>query len=200
MSGSRPELVDIAERVCSWAQEGEQVEVIVGRSRDTDIRVYEGEIEHLQSAESAGIGVRVVRDHRQGFAYAGTLDDDVLAEVLDVAADGVPVAGLGLVAVDRHGVGREVGVGLLAGRADAGGGDDDHLGGAVGVVAALHAADAGIGRLHRPLQLEGEVDLLRRGHVGEAGPEQTELGVLVPVGDGVPTLRVTERTVGGTAA
>ncbi len=52
--------------------------MIVGRSRDTEIRVYEGEIEQLQSAESAGIGVRVIRDHRQGFAYAGTLDDDVL--------------------------------------------------------------------------------------------------------------------------
>jgi PmbA protein len=101
---TRPELVDIAEKVCGWAQNGEQVEVIVGRSRDTDVRVYEGEIEHLQSAESAGIGVRVVRDHRQGFAYAGTLDDDVLAEVLadarDNAAFGDPDEAIGVAEPD----------------------------------------------------------------------------------------------------
>ena len=98
------ELVEIAERVCGWAHDGEQVEVIVGRSRDTDVRVYEGEIEHLQSAESAGIGVRVVRDHRQGFAYAGTLDDDVLAEVLadarDNAAFGDPDDAIGVAEPD----------------------------------------------------------------------------------------------------
>ena len=34
---------------------------------------YEGEIEKLSSAESQGVGIRVIRDHRQGFAYAGTL-------------------------------------------------------------------------------------------------------------------------------
>ena len=39
--------------------------------RDTDIRVYEGEIEKLSSAESQGVGIRVVRDHRQGFASRG---------------------------------------------------------------------------------------------------------------------------------
>ena len=47
------------------------------RSRDTEVRVYEGEVESLSSAESQGVGVRVVVDGRQGFAYAGTLDDDV---------------------------------------------------------------------------------------------------------------------------
>lgn len=82
-----PELLDIADRVCGWARDGEQIEVLVGRSRDTEIRVYEGDIENLKSAESAGVGVRVVRDGRQGFAYAGTLDDDVLAEVLADARD-----------------------------------------------------------------------------------------------------------------
>ncbi len=33
------------------------------------------------SAESAGVGVRVIRDGRTGFAYAGTLDGAALAEV-----------------------------------------------------------------------------------------------------------------------
>lgn len=81
------DLLDIADKVLARAGDGEQIEVMVGRSRDTEIRVYEGEIENLKSAESAGIGVRVIRDGRQGFAYAGTLDDDVIAEVLADARD-----------------------------------------------------------------------------------------------------------------
>lgn len=100
------ELLDIAERVCSWARDGEQIEVVVGRSRDTEVRVYEGEVENLKSAESAGIGVRVVRDHRQGFAYAGTLDPAVLEEVLadarDNAAFGDPDEANGVAEPDGH--------------------------------------------------------------------------------------------------
>src|SRR5262249_54568413 len=54
-----------------------------------NVRVYEGEIEHLTSAQTEGIGVRVIKDGRVGFAYAGTLDDDSIAEVLSEARDNV---------------------------------------------------------------------------------------------------------------
>ena len=53
------------------------------------IRVYEGEVEHFVSAQSEGIGIRVIRDGRTGFAYAGTLDDAAIAEVLAEARDNV---------------------------------------------------------------------------------------------------------------
>ena len=46
----------------------------MARGGETEIRVYEGEIEHFVSAQSEGIGVRVIRDGRTGFAYAGTLE------------------------------------------------------------------------------------------------------------------------------
>ncbi|MGH2685423.1 MAG: TldD/PmbA family protein, partial [Actinomycetota bacterium] len=49
--------------------------------------VYEGEIEQLSSAETQGAGIRVVVDGRQGFAYAGTLDEGVLKESLEEARD-----------------------------------------------------------------------------------------------------------------
>lgn len=81
------DLLDIAERVLSQARAGEQVEVIVGHSRGTEIRVYEGAVEKLTTAESAGVGVRIVDGGRQGFAYAGSLDPSVVAEVLDDARD-----------------------------------------------------------------------------------------------------------------
>ncbi len=81
------ELLELAERVAGWARDGEQVEAYVARGRDTEIQVYSGEVESLSSAESAGIGIRVVANGRQGFAYAGSLDLDVVEETLAEARD-----------------------------------------------------------------------------------------------------------------
>ena len=80
-------LLDVARRVVGWADDGEQVEAFVVRARETEIRAYEGEVESLTVAESQGIGVRVVRDHRQGFAYAGTLEAAALEEALRESRD-----------------------------------------------------------------------------------------------------------------
>ena len=81
------DLLDLATRVAGWARNGEQVEAFVARGRDTDIQVFNGEVESLSSAESAGIGIRVVAGGRQGFAYAGSLAPDVVAETLEEARD-----------------------------------------------------------------------------------------------------------------
>ena len=56
------------------------------------VRVHGGEVESLTQATTAGIGVRVVQDGRQGFAYAGTLDPAVIAEVLAEARDNAAFA------------------------------------------------------------------------------------------------------------
>ena len=85
-------LLDVAARVAGWAREGEQVEAYVARSRDTDVVVYGGEIESLSSATSEGVGIRVVAGRRQGFAYAGSLDDHVVAETFAEARDNAAFA------------------------------------------------------------------------------------------------------------
>ena len=54
------ELLDVAARVVAMAGDGEQVEAFVARRRSTTVRAYEGEVESLTQAASAGIGVRVV--------------------------------------------------------------------------------------------------------------------------------------------
>lgn len=87
MSDAGESLLELATRVAGWAREGEQVEAFVARGRETEIRVFEGEVESLSSAESAGIGIRVVAGKRQGFAYAGSLDPGVIAETLADARD-----------------------------------------------------------------------------------------------------------------
>lgn len=98
------ELLELATRVAGWARHGEQVEAYVGRRSDTDVVVYDGGIESLSSATSEGVGIRVVAGGRQGFAYAGSLDVDVveetLAEARDNAAFGTPDEHLGLAAPD----------------------------------------------------------------------------------------------------
>ena len=87
-----PELLDLAQAVAGRVQSGEQLEVYVARSRDTTVRIYAGEVESLSSAESAGAGIRVIRDGRQGFAYAGSLDPEVVDEALAEARDNVAFA------------------------------------------------------------------------------------------------------------
>ncbi len=98
------DLLAVGDRVVALAQAGEEVEAVVLRSSDTEVRVYEGEIESFSSAQSQGVGVRVIVDGRQGFAYAGTLDDEVLAETVaearDNAAFGEPDEFNGLAAPD----------------------------------------------------------------------------------------------------
>ena len=81
------QLLGVADQILGWANDDEQVEVVVVHGRDSEVRAYGGEIESLTTAESQGVGIRVIKDSRQGFAYAGTLDPDVLGETLRDARD-----------------------------------------------------------------------------------------------------------------
>jgi PmbA protein len=81
------ELLDLARSVRDRARGDEQVEVVLGRSSSTSVKVYGGEVESLTSAGTSGAGIRVVREGRQGFAHCGTLDPDALEETLEEARD-----------------------------------------------------------------------------------------------------------------
>jgi PmbA protein len=88
------DLLEVGDRVVAMAGPGEQVEAVAVRGFDTEIKVYEGEIESLSSAQSQGVGIRVIADGRQGFAYAGTLEEEVLGETLAEARDNAAFATL----------------------------------------------------------------------------------------------------------
>ncbi len=96
---------ELARRIVGSAVEGEQVEVCVGRSVRTEVRVHGGEVESLTLAETAGVGVRLIRDAREGVAHAGTFDLDVvdtlLAEARDNATFAQPDDRVGLAVDDR---------------------------------------------------------------------------------------------------
>ena len=85
------ELLDLATSVVAQAVAGEGLEVYAARGNDTEVRAYDGEVESLTSADSSGVGIRVVLEgaegSRVGFAWAQSLDPSVLADTLADARD-----------------------------------------------------------------------------------------------------------------
>jgi PmbA protein len=95
------DLLAVAESVVERAAPGEAVEAYVARGIETEIRAYDGGVESLSSATSAGIGVRVLvgssaggggEGNRVGFAWAGSLDPDVVGAALADARDNAAYA------------------------------------------------------------------------------------------------------------
>lgn len=84
----RPQdLLTVADRIVADAKANEDMEVVASWSQETEVRAYEGEVEHLMSADSAGIGVRILVDGRQGTAWVGGLDEDSLRTCVAEARD-----------------------------------------------------------------------------------------------------------------
>ena len=84
------ELQALADQVVDEARPGEQIEAFVARGGDTDVRIYEGEVEHFVSRAVGGH--RHPRDRATAAPASpmpGTLDADAVAEVLAEARDNV---------------------------------------------------------------------------------------------------------------
>jgi PmbA protein len=76
------DLNDLAAVAVAAARDGEAVEAYAEESRHTDVEARKGEVEGLTSAESRGVGVRVIAGGRLGFAYAADpRDDEIVATV-----------------------------------------------------------------------------------------------------------------------
>ena len=92
-AGAGDDLLELATSVVERARPGEGMEVYVTRGTDAEVRAYEGEIESLTSADSSGVGIRVVLEdeggqgNRVGFAWAGSLDPVVIDAALGDARD-----------------------------------------------------------------------------------------------------------------
>ncbi len=85
-----PEMQDVkklVQEIVERATGKEQIEVVASRAVETDIMVYEANVESLTRAESIGIGIRVINNGRMGFAHCGTSDYDSVIEALEAARD-----------------------------------------------------------------------------------------------------------------
>jgi len=95
----------LVRKIAGEARPGEQVEAYASRSQGVEVKVFGGEVESLASESIEGVGVRVVVGGRQGFAWAGSLEPDVVAETLAEARDnagfGSPDEFLGLPGPDE---------------------------------------------------------------------------------------------------
>ena len=70
------------------ATDGEQVEAYAEEERRTEVSALRGEVEGMTFAESRGVGVRVIRDERLGYAWAADpTEDEVRAAVAARAAE-----------------------------------------------------------------------------------------------------------------
>jgi PmbA protein len=87
MSPGNEALLSLVRKIAGEARPGEQVEAYAARSKGTEVKVFGGEVESVASENVDGVGVRVVVDGRQGFAWAGSLDPSVVAETLAEARD-----------------------------------------------------------------------------------------------------------------
>jgi len=91
------ELMALAERVVGQGRPGEEIEAYVATGQDVEVRAYDGDVESLSSATTSGIGVRLLltggsEGARLGFAWAGSLDADVVDSAVEEARDNAAFA------------------------------------------------------------------------------------------------------------
>jgi PmbA protein len=85
--------MELATAVVDQAESGEGMEVYVTRGTENEVRAYDGAVESLTSADSSGVGIRVLlpgpegEGSRVGFAWAGSLDPAVVQDALRDARD-----------------------------------------------------------------------------------------------------------------
>lgn len=86
------ELLGLARQVADRADGGEQIEAFAVRSVDTEVAVRDATVESLSSAETRGVGIRVVGEGRQGYASTADISEAGLADALEEARSNAAVA------------------------------------------------------------------------------------------------------------
>jgi PmbA protein len=80
-----PDLSELCLRSIEEAADGEDVEAFAQEGRQTSVRARAGQIEEFVFAEARGVGVRLLIDGRQGYAYAADPDLNEVAAVVERA-------------------------------------------------------------------------------------------------------------------
>lgn len=85
-------LTELARSLAAQAKQNEEIEVCISQGSDTEITVYKQEIENMTTANSTAVGIRIISGHREGSAWAESLDDAVLKETLANARENASIA------------------------------------------------------------------------------------------------------------
>jgi PmbA protein len=87
-----PDLRELVHAAIDTAERGEQVEAYADEGRQTEVSALRGEIEGMTFAESRGLGVRVIRDGRLGYAWAADPSTDEAQEAVWRARENAALA------------------------------------------------------------------------------------------------------------
>jgi PmbA protein len=87
-----PDLEDLVAAAIDAADDGESVEAYAQEGRRTSVEARKGEVEGLTSAESRGLGVRVISGGRLGFAYAADPSSEEVRETVARARENAALA------------------------------------------------------------------------------------------------------------
>jgi PmbA protein len=86
------ELRELVQAAMAAATEGEQVEAYAEEERHTEVSALRGEVEGMTFAESRGVGVRVIRDERLGYAWAADPSTDEVRDAVARARENAALA------------------------------------------------------------------------------------------------------------
>jgi PmbA protein len=87
-----PELADLVHAAIDAAEENERVEAYAEEERQTEVSALRGEVEGMTFSQSRGLGVRVIRDGRLGYAWAADPSPDEAQEAVWRARDNAALA------------------------------------------------------------------------------------------------------------
>lgn len=63
-------------------------EIYFSRSISTNVEVRDGELESFKRAQSMGLALRIIKDHKLGFSYCSNLDASTIERMVEDALDG----------------------------------------------------------------------------------------------------------------
>lgn len=86
------ELLALAQRVVDRAEPGEDVEAYAASEVTTRVDVLDAAVDSLTNATTRGVGIRVIRDGRQGYAHTSDVSEDALEATLRSARSNAMVA------------------------------------------------------------------------------------------------------------
>src|SRR3954468_14625724 len=86
------ELHDLVQAALGAATDGEQVEAYAEEERRTEVSALRGEVEGMTFAESRGVGVRVIRDERLGYAWAADPTEEEVRAAVTAARENAALA------------------------------------------------------------------------------------------------------------
>lgn len=85
-------LENVAKQFAQKAKGNEEIEVYVSQGSDVEVSIYKGEVENMTTANSTSVGIRVINDHRQGSAWAESIDQDILEQTLSFARENASIS------------------------------------------------------------------------------------------------------------